>query len=185
LECTFQFDDADDPVHIIDLWIEPVSGPGLSYDKMLPGGESSYSDTLSPETLYEAGYSINHYVNIFNADGIEAEMDTDSETQIHFTTATYPLSGLIYMVGGHSGLGYSLDEGDFLYFHSFEPVLEYNITTGQWVDDDPVGWIYMDWPFYYVLDPGYLMFALPPESGLWVYHFNTGQWRLLPRIIPW
>jgi len=186
LLCTLQFDPATNSDHVIDIWIEPVSGTGLSYDIMgLPHDTSSYGPiTLSPDILYEGGYTINHFFSFNNADGIPTEIDTDAGTEINFTTASYFLSGWVWMVGGHTGIGYSLDEGDLLYFHSFEPVLEYNITTGQWVDDDPVGWIYMDWPFYYVLDPGYLIFVLPPESGLWVYHFSTGQWEVLPRIIP-
>ena len=188
LDCTLQFYPAINPDHTIDIWIEPVGGTGLSYNQgRLAYDTSSYGPvTLSPDVLYEGGYSINHYVTTTNADGIPAVMDTDAEAQIHFTTmpAIEPLSGWIWMVGGHTGIGYSLDEGDLLYFHSFEPVLEYNITTGQWVDDDPVGWIYTEWPFYYVLDPGYLIFVLPPESGLWVYHFSTGHWTISPRIIP-
>ena len=55
----------------------------LSYDT------SSYGPvTLSPETLYEGGYSINYCVNTTNEDGIPVVMDTDAETQIHFTTAS-------------------------------------------------------------------------------------------------
>ena len=72
----------------------------------------------------------------------------------------------------------------FLYFYLPEPVLSYNITTGEWTGEKPVGWIYIDWPLYYELDTGYLWFALPPESGLWVYHSCPREWEVLPRIIP-
>jgi len=102
---------------------------------------------------------------------------------INFYTASIGLSGWIFMPPGVPDIGYSLDEADLLYFYSSEPVLTYNITTGQWVD--PVGWIYINWPFLYELATNSLMFALPPVSGLWVYHFSTGQWEVLPRIIPW
>jgi hypothetical protein len=94
-----------------------------------------------------------------------------------------PVSGLIWMGGEGTGIGYSLDEGNLLYFYSSVPVLDYNITLGQW-DVGPEGWIYVQWPFYYILDSGYLMFALPPASGLWVYHISTSEWTVLPRIIP-
>ena len=93
------------------------------------------------------------------------------------------LSGWIWMVGD-SDFGYSLDENDLVYFLSFGPVWSYNFTTGLWVEERPVGWIYVDWPFYYVFDTDSLMFALPPESGLWVYHFRPGEWTVLPRILP-
>ena len=98
----------------------------------------------------------------------------------------FDLYGWVWMSGG-SSIGYSLDEDDFVYFYSPEPewvVWNYNFTTGQWVPGEPMGWIYVDWPFYYELDTSTLWFALPPESGLWVLHFSTGEWELLPRIIP-
>jgi len=97
------------------------------------------------------------------------------------------LSGWVWMSGG-SSVGYSLDEDNWLYFYSPEPgwiVWNYNFNTGQWVPGEPLGWFYIDWPFYYALDTGDLWFVLPPESGLWVYHFSTEQWELLPPIIPW
>ena len=88
------------------------------------------------------------------------------------------LSGWVWMESG-SDFGYSLDEDDLLYFYSFAPVLYYNIITGGWSIEEPMGWIYVDWPFIYEFDTDTLMFALPPESGLWVYHFSTGQWEVL------
>ena len=103
---------------------------------------------------------------------------------IMFSGSGPPVSGLIFMPPDIRDFGYSLDEGNWLYFYSSVPVLDYNITLGQW-DEGPEGWIYVDWPFYYILDSGYLMFALPPVSGLWVYHFSSGQWTILPRIIFW
>ncbi|MHC4537260.1 MAG: hypothetical protein ACYS6K_25235, partial [Planctomycetota bacterium] len=109
----------------------------------------------------------------------------DCHNEIMFTTesAISTLSGLVLMASDGK-MGYSLDENDLIYIHSFEFVWSYNITTGQWVDYEPVGWIHIDWPFYYVFDTSTYMFALPPESGIWVYHFSTGQWMELPRIIP-
>ena len=81
-------------------------------------------------------------------------------------------------------IGYSLDEGDLLFFYSFNFVQSFNLATGGWSSHIPIGWIYIDWPFYYELDTGAMWFAWPPESGLWVYHFSTSQWDILPRIIP-
>ncbi len=104
--------------------------------------------------------------------------------KIGFTTAPVTLSGWIYMPPGVPDFGYSLDEANLLYFFSSEPVLNYNINTGQWNTVGPEGWIYVNWPFIYELFTGHLWFALPPVSGLWVFHFCTGQWEMLPRIIP-
>ncbi|MHC4535238.1 MAG: hypothetical protein ACYS6K_14915, partial [Planctomycetota bacterium] len=59
-----------------------------------------------------------------------------------------------------------------------------NIATGGWSIYRPIGWVYIEWPFYYELDTDTLMFALPPASGIGVYHNSTGQWEVLPRIIP-
>ena len=183
LQCTFLFDSATNPDHTIAIWVEPVSGTGLSYDiGGLPYNTSSHGPvTLSPETLYEGGYSINHCVITTNADGIPAVMDTDAETQIHFTTASYFLSGWV-LLPGVPDIGYSLDEKNFVYFYSTSPVMNYNITTGQWVE--PGGWLYFNWPFLYELDTSSLIYAIPPESGLWVFHFSTAQWEVLPQIIP-
>jgi hypothetical protein len=90
-QCTLQFDPANDPIHTIDIWIEPeddTSG-ALEYDIMvLPHDTSSYGPvTLSPMTLYECGYTINHFFSFNNADGIPTEIDTDAGTQVNFTTA--------------------------------------------------------------------------------------------------
>jgi len=105
--------------------------------------------------------------------------------EITFTTAPAgTLSGWVW-VEESSDYGYSLSENDLVYFVSFGPVWNYNFTTGEWAEEGTVGWIFADWPFFYDLAKNSLMFALPPESGLWVYHFSTDQWELLPRIIPW
>jgi len=105
--------------------------------------------------------------------------------EINFLTmpADVPFLGWVWMDG--DDFGYSLDEENLLYFHAPEPILTYNFTTGQWGYEGPVGWTYIDWPFFYVLDTDTMMFALPPVSGLWVYHFSTGEWTVLPQIIPW
>jgi len=98
-------------------------------------------------------------------------------------TAPSTLSGFVWMPDVPD-IGYSLDEDCWLYFYSSVPVLDYNITKGEWDPVGPVGLIYVDWPFYYVFETNCLMFALPPESGLWIYHFCTGEWTVLPRILP-
>ncbi len=92
-------------------------------------------------------------------------------------------SGWVWM-DSDSDFGYSLDKDDLLYFLSFGPVWYYNITTSQWSQEGPVGWVYVYWPFLYESATSTMIFALPPESGLWVYHFHTGEWSLWPRIIP-
>ena len=190
LHCTFQFDPASNPDHMIDIWIEPEDGSleALSYNIMfLPHDTSSYGPvTLSPDTLYEGGYTINHFFSFNNADGIPTEIDTDAGTEIHFTTvALSTLSGWVFMPQDAPDLGYSLSETDLVYFYSFNFVQSLNTATGGWSIHMPTDWTYFAWPFYYELDPGILWFALPPESGLWVYHFSTAQWKVLPRIIPW
>jgi hypothetical protein len=91
------------------------------------------------------------------------------------------------MEGGGSGIGYSLDEDDLIYFYSSGPAWFYNVNTGAWfepVPGGPGGWVYFDWPFFYVLDIDTSIFVLPPANGLRVYHFSTGEWAVLPRIIP-
>jgi len=100
------------------------------------------------------------------------------------TTIPVTLSGWVWLPDAPN-IGYSLNEGDWVYFYSSEPAMFYNINIGQWVEPDFPGWIYFNWPFFYVLDIDTLIFVLPPESGLWVYHFSTGEWEWLPRIIPW
>jgi len=99
-------------------------------------------------------------------------------------TPIVTLSGWVWM-DESSDFGYSLDENDLVYFVSFWAVWYYNFTTGLWSGEGPADWIYVDWPFFYVLDTDTMMFVLPPEDGLWVYHFSNGQWEALPRIIPW
>jgi len=95
-----------------------------------------------------------------------------------------PLSGLVWFPDVPD-IGYSLDEVDWLYFYSYEPVLAYNFTTGQWLEPEFAGLFYVGWPFMYEIAAGSLWFLLPPESGLFVYHFSTNQWTVSPRIIPW
>ncbi len=97
----------------------------------------------------------------------------------------FDLYGLVFMPPDAPDLGYSLDEADFVYFYSFDFVQSYNTSTGGWSIHIPTDWVYFDWPFYYESDPGILWYAYPPAGGLWVYHFSTSQWELLPRIIPW
>ena len=94
------------------------------------------------------------------------------------------LSGWVFMIPGAPDFGYSLNEDDLLYFYSWDFVQSLNTTTGGWSIHMPTDWVYFEWPFYYELDTDTLMFALPPASGLFVYHFSTGQWTVSPRIIP-
>lgn len=95
-----------------------------------------------------------------------------------------PFSGWIYMPQGAPDFAYSVDEDDLLYFYSFNFVQSFNLATGGWITHMPIGWVYIQWPFYYELDPGTPWFALPPESGILLYHFSTGEIEILPRIIP-
>jgi len=88
------------------------------------------------------------------------------------------------MAGQNSGIGYSLDEDDLVYFYSSEPVWYYNFTTGPWGEEESVGWIYVDWPYYYVLDTKTLMFVFPSADGLHVYHNIADHWEVSPQIIP-
>jgi subtilisin len=99
----------------------------------------------------------------------------------------FDLSGWVFMPPDAPDIGYSLDESDLVYFNSFDFVQSLNTDTGGWSVHMPVGWVYFDWPFYFELvpgTPGILWFALPPAGGIGVYHFSTGQWEILPRIIP-
>jgi hypothetical protein len=92
-------------------------------------------------------------------------------------------SGWVWMESG-GDFGYSQDEDDLLYFLSFGPVRYYNTATSLWSEEGPAGWTYVNWPFLYESATNNTMFALPPESGLWVYHFRPSQWTVSPRIIP-
>ena len=92
-------------------------------------------------------------------------------------------SGWVWIESG-GDFGYSLDEDDLLYFLSFGPVSYYNINTSQWGEEGPVGWTYVNWPFLYESATGNTIFALPPASGLSVYHFRTGELSVSPQIIP-
>ena len=104
---------------------------------------------------------------------------------IQFTTINIlHLSGWVFMIPDAPDLGYSLNEDDLVYFYSFNFVPSLNTATGEWSIHMPTDLVYVNWPFYYELEPGILWFALPPEIGLWVYHFSTGEWEVLPRIIP-
>jgi len=144
------------------------------------GSEATIANPTAMETSFVPDLPGEFIVSLVVNDGTEdSEPDTVTITVIPAT-----LSGWVWMVGGSSDIGYSLEEGDLVYFYSPEPVWEYNITTGQWSAFDPVGWVYIFSPFYYVLDTGTFMFVLSPVSGLWVYHNSTGQWEEWPSIFP-
>ena len=157
--------------------------------------ESWNPGPLLPSRAYELDVSVSRVVDWVGPDmptmTVEGDefayiLTFDCHNEITFTTESAPstLSGLVLMASDGK-TGYSLDENDLIYIHSFEFVGHYNVTTEQWVDYEPVvSWIYIDWPFYYVFDTSTLMFAWPPESGIYVYHNSTGQWMELPRTIP-
>jgi hypothetical protein len=156
----------------------------------LYGKESDLGITL-PTASDTGGYSVTDFGICASGVGLIADGDIDaSEGSLNYLselkeiTPIEPLYGWIWMPPGVSDIGYSLEEGDLLHFYSWENVMSYNIPAGPWTPDQPAGWTYFDWPFYYILDSGSLMFALPPEGGLWVYHYSTGQWTVSPRIIP-
>jgi len=155
----------------------------------LHGKESDLGITL-PTTSDTGGHAVVGFgIRGFETGTIafgEIEPSTGSLNYLYeLKEITYPFSfsGLIWMEGD-SDFGYSFEEGDWLYFLSFGPVGYYNSTTGLWDLEGPAGLVYVDWPFMYEVATGSLWFALPPVSGLWVYHFSTGEWTLLPRIIP-
>ena len=112
----------------------------------------------------------------------------DYTNEILFTTVSgHDLSGWVFMIPDAPDFGYSLDEGDLLYFYSFDFVQSFNITAGGWSIHMPTGLVYFDWPFYFEYvpgTPGILWFALPPAGGIGVYHNSTGEWEILPQIIP-
>ncbi len=123
-------------------------------------------------------------IAFIRAYGTGLEFEASAEISL-LTFDLTTLSGWIFMPPDVPDIGYSLDEGDLLYFLASGTVWNLNLATGQWNTVGPEGLVYANWPFIYELDPGHLWFALPPESGLWVYHFSNGQWVILPQIIPW
>jgi hypothetical protein len=151
-------------------------GDELTYEWTWSIGEDTYNATgINPTIELPVG---EHTIQLIVNDGT-----LDSEPDYVEITILPNLSGWVWE-DVSSDFCYSLDQDCLLYFYSFVPVLYYNITTGLWAEDGPVGWIYVDWPFIYELDTDTLWFVLPPESGLWVYHFCDVQWYVLPRIIP-
>jgi hypothetical protein len=160
-----------------DLFNGPTDGQFGAWDMLSPIGPISGSGglmqwTTSPPLIDTTG-------GILTFD--------DGTCEVTFTAALSPvtLSGLVYMLQDSPDLGYSLEEDDLVYFYSFNFVQSLNTATVEWSTHMPTDWIYVDWPFYYELDLGTLWFALPPSSGIGVYHNSTGQWELLPQIIPW
>jgi len=120
-----------------------------------------------------------------DGDTFACDLRMDNRNLISFTTIPAPsLSGWVWKERV-SDFGYSLDEDDLVYLLSFGPIWYYNINTSQWIEGGPVGWFYIDWPFFYMLDTSNLIYVLPPVDGLLIYHFSTGQWEELPRITPW
>ncbi|MHC4534662.1 MAG: hypothetical protein ACYS6K_11975 [Planctomycetota bacterium] len=147
----------------------------LSDDEVIGGVPSPpFQTTMS--NVYTAE------VRISGIGDVEAGIDNFS---IITTPAT--LSGWVYMIPDAPDFGYSLDEADFVYFYSFDFVQSFNTVTGGWSVHMPVGWVYFDWPFYFELvpgTPGILWLAWPPAGGIGVYHNSTGEWEILPQIIP-
>ena len=159
-----------------------------NYDRVVDPTENgligywNFDEDFSSQTIIDS--------SIFGLDGtLGYSYDTELSDPVRVIStapivpAPDTLSGWVWMEI-YNDFGYSLDEGDLVYFLSIGPVWYYNITTGQWLINKPVGWIFVDWPYLYVLDTDTLMFALPPEDSLWVYHFSTDEWVLLPQIMP-
>ena len=156
-------------------------GDELTYEWTWSIGGDTYNATgINPIIELPIG---EHIIQLIVNDGI-----IDSEPDYVEITILPNLSGWVYMLQDVPGLGYSLNEADLVYFYSFDFVQSFNITTGGWSVHMPMGYVYFDWPFYFELvpgTPGILWFAFPPAGGIGVYHNSTGQWELLPRIIPW
>ena len=156
-------------------------GDELTYEWTWSIGGDTYNATgINPIIELPIG---EHIIQLIVNDGI-----IDSEPDYVEITILPNLSGWVFMIPDASDFGYSLDEADLVYFYSFDFVQSFNTTTGEWSVHMPTGWIYVGWPFYLELapgTPGILWFALPPESGIGVYHNSTGEWEFLPRIIPW
>jgi len=155
----------------------------------LYGIESDLGITL-PTASDTGGYAVTDFDVMGFKTGPIAYGDIDASTgsltslyELKEISPIHSLSGSVWMESG-GDFGYSLNENDLLYFLSFGPVSNYNFTTGLWSEEGPAGWIYVNWPFLYEFAADNLWFALPPESGLWVYYFRSGQWEVLPRIIP-
>jgi hypothetical protein len=147
----------------------------LSDDEVI-GGDPPPSFQTTMSNVYSAE------VRISGTGDVEAGIDNFSI----FSTPV-SLSGWVYMPPDAPDYGYSLEEGDLVYFYSFDFVQSFNLATGGWSIHMPTGWVYFDWPFYVELvpgTPGISWFALPPVSGILVYHFNTSEWEVLPQIIP-
>jgi len=158
-------------------------------DLNLYGKESDLGITL-PTASDTGGYSVMGFgIRGFNTGTIAfGEIDSSTGSLISLSElkeVTYTFTGWVFMPPDAPDIGYSLDEGDLLCFFSFYFVQSFNPVAGEWFSHIPMGWVYVNWPFYYELDTGDSWFALPPASGLWVYHFSTNQWTVWPRIIPW
>ena len=153
----------------------------------LYGKESDLGITL-PTSSDTGGYSVFAMgIRGFGTGTIAfGEIEASTGSLISLTELkgiTYPI-GWIFMPPDAPDIGYSFDEGDLLCFFSFGFVQSFDIYAGGWFSHIPMGWVYVNWPFYFESDTSDLWFALPPESGLWVYHFSTNQWTVLPRKIP-
>ncbi len=165
---------------MVDMqWWVPIGTPSWTVGPLNPGFlhclEVSVYDGTTPSGQETSNADAFDYYNFY-----------ENCNAILFTTTppTGTLTGWVFMPPDAPDFGYSLDEDDLVYFYSFGFVYSFNTDIEVWSLHMPTGWVYFDWPFYYELDPGILWFALPPESGLLVYHFSTDQWEVLPRIIP-
>jgi len=186
-------------------WLYPVTSTFLSRDLSVPDWQT-FSFSLNPswtdDEARAAGWLSDTDVfgvpspsfqttmsNVYTAEvrisGIgDVEVGIDNFSVI---TAPVSLSGWVLMPPDAPDLGYSLDEGDLVYFYSFDFVQSFNLTTGGWSIHMPTDWVYFDWPFYFELvpgTPGISWFAWPPAGGIGVYHNSTGEWEVLPQIIP-
>jgi len=169
-----------DGSNVEDVLTSGLNGPmGIALD--VAGGKMYFCNT-------GASMTGEGYIQRANLDGSGVETLLTGLDYCEFIalddTPDISLSGWVYMPQDVPDLGYSLNEADLVYFYSFDFVQSFNTTTGGWSVHMPTDWVCFYWPFYYELDTGALWFAYPPESGLWVYHFSTNQWTVLPRIIP-
>ncbi|MHC4537859.1 MAG: hypothetical protein ACYS6K_28335, partial [Planctomycetota bacterium] len=148
----------------LDMWLD-YDDEAIYENGPVPMGTTSWQPgPLNPELnywLYVSVYEIKDWAGgpgwptmIVDGDEFEYVLLMEYCNEISFTTvALSTLSGWVWMESG-TDLGYSLNEGDLVYFVSSDTVWNLNLATGQWVPDKPAGWIYINWPFYYKLDTG-------------------------------
>lgn len=76
---------------------------------------------------------------------------------------------------------YVQNEASWVYVHEV-PMQFYNTLTMTWSSVGPEEWMYVQWPYVFSINAGAWVYVLPPATGLWVFHFNSGTWENLPRL---